>query len=154
MDKIELKKEIIQNIFYPKKFTNTLVLKELSINEFALITCIRGYLKENGKHINVNELASLLGVTVPAVSKALKRLEERDVVEKECNENCRRNISVIVSPKGIELLEENQKMIEHILDKIMENLTCEEIEQSMSITKKICAIVTDACCELKQAANK
>ena len=97
LDKEQLHREIIQNLVSPRKIPMTVLLSEISANEFILIASLLAYEKQNGTHITVNELATSMDVSLPAVSRSLRHLEERGLLKRVCNEECRRSTFVVIS---------------------------------------------------------
>ena len=141
MDKNQLRDEIIQNLIYPRKLPYAVFLEEISMAEFMLMASVITYENDTGTHAVVNELASRLEVTVPAVSRSLKKLEEKGLVKRICNEECRRNTFVKILPKGKELFEYNRNTVEYMVDKLVSSLTPEEIEASIQFNKKVATIM-------------
>ena len=148
MDKEQLHREILHNLVYPRKIPLAVLLSEISANEFILIASLLTYEKENGSHITVNELATSMDVTLPAVSRSLRRLEERGLIKRVCNEECRRNTFVVISDKGRELFEENRKKMEYLVDKLIDEVSVEEIEAAILFSKKVSAIMDRECKKL------
>ena len=145
MYKEHLHKEIIQNLIYPRKIPFSVLLSDLSGNDFILIASFLAYEEEHGNHITVNELASRMDVTVPAVSRSLRRLEERGLIKRVCNKDCRRNTFVKISACGRKLFETNRKVIEHMVDKLIDEFSVEEIEASIAFNKKVLTIMDKEC---------
>ncbi len=145
MDKDYYRKEIIQRLIYPRKLPFTVFLEQLSGGEFMLMASFLTYEKETGKHITVNELASRMEVTVPAVSRSLKRLEERGLIKRIIGEECKRNTFVTISDKGKELFDINREAIEFMVDKLIAVLTVEEIEASINFSNKVASVLESEC---------
>ena len=138
MNKEQLRKEILQKLIYPKKIPLSVVLNELSPAEFTLIASFKSYEKSNeGKHITVNELASNINISVPAVSKTLKKLEDRGLIQRITNKECRRNTFVVISEKGEDLYRYNKEKITLVLDKLMSSFSIEEIQAAISFYQKL-----------------
>ena len=147
MDKAQISSEIIQNILYPRKFPISVFLEEISPGEFMLIASFLAYEKECGNNITVNELASRMEVTVPAVSRTLRKLEERGLINRVTGEECKRNTFVVISDKGRRLFDENKETVEYMVSKLISALTPEEIENSIAFHKKITALIDKECKE-------
>ena len=145
MEKEKIRQEILHNLLYPKKLHLSILLSEISPSEFMLIALLINYRKEHGRDIMVNELAQGLGVNLSGVSRSLRRLEERGLVKRVCDETCRRNTFAIISESGLELYKGNKKAIENMVDKLLDELSMEEIVQSIEFNKKVSAIVEREC---------
>ena len=86
-----------------------------------------------------------MDVTLPAVSRSLRRLEERGLIKRVCNEECRRNTFVVISDIGRELFEENRKKMEYLVDKLIDEFSIDEIEAAILFGKKVSAIMDREC---------
>lgn len=148
VDKEQLHREIVQKLIYPRKLPFTVFLEELSGGEFMLIASFLAYEKECGNHITVNELASRLEVTVPNVSRSLKKLEDRGLIKRVSGEECKRNTFVVISPKGKELFEKNKEVIEYMIEKLLTSLSVQEVEAAIAFSQKIYSLVEDECKKL------
>ena len=140
MDKEKLQNEILQELIYPKKIPAAF-FADMSPGEFTLIAAFTAY----GKHITVNELASNINVSVPAVSRTLKNLENRRLIQRKINLNCRRTTFVTITKKGKELFEINRKKITDMLDKVMDALTVDEILTAIKFHQKVESILQREC---------
>lgn len=146
MEKDKLQNQILQELIYPKKIPITAIFADMSPAEFILIASFTAYEKENeGKHITVNELASNINVSVPAVSRTLKNLEERHLIQRITNQDCRRNTFVVISEKGKKLFESNKEKITCILDKAMDALTLDEIQAAINFQQKLEIVLNEEC---------
>lgn len=145
MDKEQLQNDILQELIYPKKIPAAF-FADMSPAEFTLIAAFTAYEKNNnGKHITVNELASSINVSVPAVSRTLKNLENRRLIQRKINLDCRRNTFVTITKKGKELFEINREKISDTLDKVMDALTVDEILTAIKFHQKVEAILQREC---------
>ena len=147
MNKEQLHKEIIRNLIYPRKLPFSVFLEELSGSEFMLMAAFLAYEQDTGNPITVNELATQMDVTVPAVSRTLRRLEERGLIKRVCDEECRRNTHIKILSRGQELFDINRKAIEYLVDKLLDNLSTEEIEKTIEFNKKLANIMDAECRE-------
>ena len=152
MNKEILQKQILQELIYPKKIPLTAVFADMSPAEFILIASFTAYEKENnGRHITVNELANTINVSVPAVSRTLKNLEERGLIQRVTNQDCRRNTFVIINEKGKKLFESNKEKITYLLDKVMNTFTVDEITSAIKFHNKLDNILNSECCKCNAA---
>lgn len=146
MNKEQIHKYILQSLLHPKRLPLTVLLNDLSPGEFFLIASFLTYEDEHqGKHITVNELASNLDVTVPAVSRSLKKLEEKGLISRVTDKDCRRNTFVVISESGKELFDENKDTISCILDSIIQELSVEEIKAAIEFQEKLQHIMDREC---------
>ena len=128
----------MEYILNPKKIPVSVLFNDLSSGEFILISAFLKYEEKNqGKHITVNELASELDVSIPAVSRMLKNLESRNIVVRETDKDCRRNTLVIITQNGMELYEENKEKMRYLASKMLEQFTEQEVDHILNLSKKI-----------------
>ena len=130
--------DVTNYILYPKKIPASMLFSDVSQGEYMLMGAFINYEKEHdGRHITVNELAAILDVAVPSVSRMLKNLESRELIIRETDKECRRNTLVIISPKGMKLFRENELIVRHCIEKVLSEFTCEELTQLIEYRNRI-----------------
>lgn len=130
--------DIVNCVLYPKKIPASLLFSDVSQGEYMLMGAFLNYEKEHdGRHITVNELAAILEVTVPSVSRMLKNLEHRDLIVRETDKDCRRNTHVVISEKGMALFRENEKIVRHCMEKVAAVFTEDEINKMLEYRHRI-----------------
>lgn len=102
-----------------RQFMNSVPLKTgISHNEFCLLNIIM-----DGKDgITVSELASILEVTPPAVSRSLRSLESRGLITRETNLLNRRNTMVRLTAEGQVFLERSRRQMDKVMDYVNEKM--------------------------------
>ena len=70
----------------------------------------------------VRTLAQDMGVSSPAVSRMIRSLSEKNMVEKRDLSSDRRNTSITLTERGIETLRENSGRIQRVRDMVMDSL--------------------------------
>lgn len=125
-------------------FLNGLV-KLMDIKQTALSTCgashseamilftALDYFADNGKNITVAETARRLNVSMPSVSRSLKALSEKGLIERDLNENDRRSVRVVVTKTGEEKLQGLIKRVYSTLSKTLEVFSDEELLQMIEL---------------------
>ena len=130
--------DIVEYVLYPKKIPASILFNDISTGEFILIAAFLKYEeRHNGKHITVNELANELDVSIPAVSRTLKNLETRGLINRETDKDCRRNTLVIITEDGMQLFKQNEDRIRYLTSRILEQFTEEEIDLLLNLRKKV-----------------
>ena len=87
--------------------------------------------------ISSSELAENLNVSLPRITSVLNSLETKKLVKKRIDSEDKRKTIVEITPVGKELvLSKKQEAVEKI-EKIIEKLTEEEINQYIRISQKI-----------------
>ena len=136
MDKQKLD-DIVEYMLHPKRLPISVLFSEISCGEFMLIAAFLRYEEDHaGKHITVNELAGLLDVSIPAVSRMLKNLETRGLIVRETDKDCRRNTLVVITDLGLSLFSENEGKIRCLASRILEQFTEEEIDLMLNLSKR------------------
>lgn len=120
------------------------VLVGLNPSDYFMLFTIDNYLEKNNiDSIYVSKIAELLNISVPAVSKSLKKLEEKKAIKRSIDLFSRRNTSVKITKNGKDLLKTNNERITNIVDKILEKVASDDIYKALGIKKEIENIVTD-----------
>ncbi len=83
------------------------VSKEISHSEFGLMNVINEYITPDG--ITVSQIAEVMDITPPAVSRTLKALDEKGFIERRTNVLNRRSTIVTLTEKGEQILSSAQK---------------------------------------------
>ena len=134
--------EILRMITSPKKVPIGFILNTLLPGEFIIFYTFLDYERaNNGRHITVNELAEKMEVSVPAVSRSLRIMEEKEYITRVTDPSCRRNTFIVITEKGRKMFEENNKLVKKLIDAVFEELSDEEIEQAMRLHQRICSVV-------------
>lgn len=95
---------------------------DLSMNEMHLIEAIA----KNGQNSTVGSLAPALGITMPSVTVALKKLEKKGCIEKNKSSEDGRSVFVTLTGKGKLLNELHKNFHAHMVSQIIGQLTDDE----------------------------
>lgn len=126
------------------KIPITKLLENISMGEFMAIGALKKFEQtNNGKNITVAVLADSLHVSVPAISRMLKNLEEKNLVKRVTDKACRRNTYVIITKDGISLHNQNAKILHSYIEKVLSHFDDEEIQNILTIHKKLLVYMTD-----------
>lgn len=83
---------------------NTVFSRSGKMNKLSLKILFQAYLME--ENFLVNEMAEELGVTAPAISRCLDKLEDQDYLKrKRVEKGDRRQVRIVITRKGISLVE-------------------------------------------------
>jgi DNA-binding MarR family transcriptional regulator len=83
---------------------NTVFSRSGKMNKLSLKILFMAYLQE--ANFLVHEMADELGVTAPAVSRCLDKLEEQDYAKRRRDDKTdRRKVRIIITRKGINFVE-------------------------------------------------
>lgn len=109
-------------------------LQGLTAAEFSLLYTADEYtLKNSGSSISVAEAANNLMVSVPAVSRTLKSLQQKQYIERRTDEKDKRSIRIVVTEKGRSVLKENVCGYFGIIDRILNRFTDEELTMMVEL---------------------
>lgn len=91
---------------------------------------------EDGK-ITISELAKKTRVLPSAISRTLKRLEEKGYVERTVNKNDRRNTYVEITDRGREVAQEVREIMRDYGEAVLSKLDEEELSMFISYLNNI-----------------
>lgn len=124
--------------------------EKLNIMPKSEIITIKIILKSEDKEIRVCEIAKKLNVSTPAVSRTLRRLEEKEYVERITDKTDRRNTHVKVTTKGKDAFSADMHKMKSFMDCSLEHLSDTEVEQLIFLINKLHSSMQD---ELKKINN-
>lgn len=77
------------------------IFPDLSKGEFCVLSMIHdGYVKGEAEGVYVSHIANYMKVTPSAISRMLRGLEKRGLIERKVDKNDRRNIYVCLTDEG------------------------------------------------------
>lgn len=86
------------------QFINLVLARSGKVNKLSLKILFAAYLEET--NFLIHEMANMLGVTAPAVSRTLDKLEEQDYIKRRREEKeDRRKVRIFITRKGINFVE-------------------------------------------------
>ncbi len=84
---------------------SSIISPVMTVGEFSLTYCAASYPDDhNGACITVAQSASMMGISMPAVSRTLRNLQKKGYIDRRSDENDRRNVLIIVTEAGYEAL--------------------------------------------------
>ncbi len=136
--KEENHKEQLVNIMRKIKKLNIYLLEGINHSDFHMFKEInRIQSNVDVPQVNVSDLAEELKVSVPAVSKKLKSLEERGYIERIIDKNNRRNTFVILTKDGQEKFDKAEKVMDNYMNKVFIAMGKEETETLIRLSYKL-----------------
>lgn len=130
------------------------IITGMSPSEFSTLCCAEQYLKNNGTAASVAEIAALMGVSVPAVSRTLRSLQGRAWIERTVDEDDRRSVRVTITQEGRAKLLENMSRVVKVLNRIMSVFTEEEMRTAARLYGKFAAAMEEQYGENKSEQNE
>lgn len=136
--KEENHKEQLVNLMRKIKKLNIYLLEGINHSDFHMFKEInRIQSNVDVPQVNVSDLAEELKVSVPAVSKKLKSLEERGYIERIIDKNNRRNTFVILTKDGQEKFDKAEKVMDNYMNKVFIAMGKEETETLIRLSYKL-----------------
>lgn len=107
----------------------SLLFKGMTIAEFSLMLCMELYRHNEHRDITVAEAAPRLNVSVPAISRLLKNLQSRGLIERRADPLDRRSVRIAATERGSELYQINKKICMETLDRVLSRFNDEELQK-------------------------
>lgn len=115
----------------------------LSLPQFGLLACLW---REPGLH--AHEVAEQLGVTMPTVSVALRRLEKGGWLRRRPDPDDKRSMRLYLSPKASQVARQVGNRRKRYIQEFLEALSANEQEQLLTLLDKAITHL-----EIKRARN-
>ena len=112
------------------------ILTDITPSEFAVLCRAADHPKRHGSPATVAGIASLVNVSVPAVSRTLRALQQKELIERSVDETDRRNIRVTLTARGQDILEENMRRVVAKLNSILSVFSQEEMRTIAELYSK------------------
>ncbi len=119
-----------------REFLELKVLREVSpapltLSQFHLLKLV----SDNGTH-QVGEVAEFLGLSPPAATKNIDKLESLDLVRRSQSRGDRRATFLLAAPKGRKLVDAYEQLKVARLAPILDSFQREELEQLASLLER------------------
>ena len=128
--------ELIHNAELFNDATMTLFMKKFNLNVNISQILALSKLKEEGPQ-KPSTLTLALGYTSGAITKLTNNLVKEGYILREHQKNDRRVVLITITKKGLKVLEEAQKQGQNMRNEVYSVLNIEEVEQLLSIQKKL-----------------
>ena len=99
----------------------------ITIAEFSLMLCMERYRLEENSDITVAEAALRLNVSVPAISRTLKNMQARGIIERRTDISDRRSVRIALTEQGRELFFTNKRICIDMFDRVLSHFTDDEL---------------------------
>lgn len=125
-------------------------------SEVMLLFAALDHLSEYGENITVAETARRLNVSMPAVSRSLKALSEKGLIERDLNEKDRRSVRIVVTKEGEKKIQNLLRHVFSILDRALEKFSDDELSRMIELQDRFVNSLITAIQEKgeKYAGNK
>ncbi len=146
LSEAELDIGILSAIHSLTRFNIGAILGDLSQMEFMVLYIISNQNAPSiysGKYINVSSIANMLEVSTPAVSRLLRGLEERSLIERVTDSENRRNTYVRITEKGCNALKKGEKIISEFSVGITRRLGRDKIRKICGLSAELAGAVRE-----------
>lgn len=139
-----LPQEVCRNIFRGMELVSSVrpdrLIGGLAPPEFAVLCCVELYTRHERVAV-VADIAAMLGVSVPSVSRTLRGLQSKKWIDRQINEADRRSVQVTITPAGREILDKNMQRIVSKLNSVMSVFSEDEIRTISELYGKFAAAI-------------
>jgi MarR family transcriptional regulator, organic hydroperoxide resistance regulator len=143
---LDLKKMLIEAKQYSEDIKLVFIndyKKLLDENELSSKQSLVLSILEKKKRLTMNEVAEIINGTPSAASQLIQKLEKKQYVKRETNQENRREVFVLLDEKGEVFFKEMTAIDEKVLDKYFMRLSEEDIIKYHEILKKLHKIVVN-----------
>ena len=131
-------KKVMMNIMYTQNvigenFNETMKEYDLSAEQFNVLRILRG---QKGKPANMCVIQERMIAKTSNTTRLVDKLLLKGLVTREVCEENRRKMEVLITERGLILLEELDPMVEGHEEKFANNLTPAELEQLNTLLEK------------------
>lgn len=144
----KLRIELLQTIFKFKKLANSGLgmrpldgKQDISLAEFMLLRAVDNNSADSPSNVSPTDIGQFLSVTKGAVSQMLHSLEEKGFITRALSRENRRNTLVLLTPKGRELLGDEENEFNAKLDALIETIGREDIEELIAIVERLTKVL-------------
>lgn len=128
----ELQNELVQAMFRLKKMMNRGLGRDtdnvnITMSEYILMREVASNTKEEYNSMALTEVREYLSVSKAAVSQMLSSLERRGYLTRECDENNRRNLIVVLTDEGRLVFEKKNEEFYQRFGNVIERIGEEKV---------------------------
>lgn len=113
---------------------------DINISELLLMNGLADNTDNPEGNVSLTEIGRYLAVSKGAVSQMLGSLEKKGYINREIDRSNRRNLIVTLTPKGREVLEQQYRIFNCKLERIIGQLGEDDVEQMIRIVNRMIAI--------------
>lgn len=129
--------KFLECMYQNARLNDLLFQRELTKGEFGVMEVVKARHQETGGCVSANELAAFMQCKPSAISRTLRGLEERGLVERTINRADRRGIHVALTKRGEALLGEEEKFQGNLFQNVMDRIGEEKLSVYLDIWKEM-----------------
>lgn len=146
MDYQEKAKEFLEAIINFRKINRKInFLEALSFNEMAVFWAIKKISFDNptSPYVKLSDISELLKISKPALSQIIKKLEDKELVERIFIRSDRRITPVRFTEKGTDIFKKENEYMLKVTQSIIKKMGEEDTETFISLLRKLYSIVSE-----------
>lgn len=109
------------------------LFKRVSKGEFFLLELLYGHMREYREGMNVSAIADRLGVSPPAVSRMLRAMHNRELINRGQYALDRRNTLISITEKGDTIRKEQEQIIAAFLEGVITLMGTERMKAFVAL---------------------
>ena len=120
-------------------------ISSLSFAEVKVFFAMAKIYEQNGEKncVQMSEISDTLGISKPALSQIVNKLEDKDLVERVFQKEDRRATYLKVTGNGVIIFKKHQQQVMDNMGKIVEKMGEEKTKQFVSLLNEFSFIVED-----------
>lgn len=143
MEEYGANKKLLEATMRMKNFRASEKLNIMPKSEFVTMDIILNYEAKGISNINISEISRILEISAPAVSKNIKRIEQKGYVCRIVDGKDRRNTYVAATDKGRDKFKEDCIKMNNFMNKVFSHLSASEIDSLVLLINKICDAIEE-----------
>ncbi|BBF43895.1 transcriptional regulator, MarR family [Lachnospiraceae bacterium KM106-2] len=116
--------------------------KETTQTETFIMMMISRHEEEN-KIIKVSDIAHHLNNTMPAISRMLKQLEQKNYIVRTTDANDRRSVIIKLTEEGRKVVASQTEMLDQLTNRVVERFGSDDLEELIELIKKMQTIIQE-----------
>ncbi|MBQ4155413.1 MAG: MarR family transcriptional regulator [Clostridia bacterium] len=127
------------------------LIDEVNSSEYGILKIVyRMNNEQSNSLVKVSDISKRLNVSTPSVTKVLNSLEKKGLITRKIDNENRRNTFVYITEKGVEVKQQNDKVLAKFIGNVYERVGRENIVQFLHLSE----IILDAFDEEVNASSK
>lgn len=122
-------KSLLEAVWKLRRIKPAEVLPGVNFFEFSVLSAVKYGGIRMKKTMKVSEIAQTLDVVPPAVSRAVKILEQKQLIVREADPKDRRNTCIRITKQGNQIVKESEHILKEIFEGVYERMGEEKMQQ-------------------------
>ena len=118
-------------------------MEGLTQGEFFGLAMLHEHLKEHPEGMHVRELAGKARVSPPRVSRMLRDMEEKNLIERRIDRDDRRNTYIVLTETGEAARQRTTARLSTFLDRVVDRMGLENVQTMIDLWNQFSGIVED-----------